>query len=172
MEKNRLPKTQKRLEKAYENCIKKGKFKEVDKESFHDYLIRSQKDILSAENDLKNEDFHWTRIKAYQSLFHMLNAILIKKLGFYSKDHSCILTALLNNNIITKEISSKMNIVIESITNQKKNPKESIQDIDDLRIQRNFALYKPKAWEEITKKDIQQELIKIKHNLNILASLL
>jgi hypothetical protein len=40
------------------------------------------------------------------------------------------------------------------------------------RIQRNFALYKPKAWEEVTKDDIKTELEKIKKNIQILVGLL
>ena len=68
-------------------------------------------------------------------------------------------------------------MIIEDVS--KDNPADSaitsedaIQDIDDFRIQRNFALYKPKAWEEVTKKDIESELEKIKNNIRILAGLL
>ena len=43
-----------------------------EKNLFSDYLTRSQKDIVSAENDFKNEDYYWARIKAYQSLSHRI----------------------------------------------------------------------------------------------------
>ena len=93
--------------------------------------------------------------------------------GYYSKDHGCILTALLKNDIITNEIASKLHLVVEDVTkNIISTTEEAIQDIDDLRIQRNFALYKPKAWEEVTKEDIEQELNKIKDNIKILIELL
>lgn len=168
----RIPKTKESIEKVYGNCKRNNKFREIDKNLFSDYLVRSQKDIASADNDLKNEDYYWARIKAYQSLFHMLNALIVKKLGYYSKDHSCILAALLKEDIITGNISEQLHLVVESITKNSQSVEDFIQDIDDLRIQRNFALYKPKAWEEITKKDIESELNKIKSNLKILGGLL
>ena len=171
MIKRTLPKTVKALERAYQNCEKRKKFREIDSQRFQDYVVRSQKDITSADNDFKNADYYWVRIKAYQALFHMLNALLVKNFGYYSKDHSCILTALLKNNIITNETASKLHLVVED-TVKETTSEDAIQDIDDLRIQRNFALYKPKAWEEVTKEDIEQELNKIKNNIKILVTLL
>lgn len=173
MAKSRLPQTAKALEKAYQNCEKRSKFRKIDSTQFQEYVVRSQKDIASAENDFKNEDHYWARIKAYQALFHMLNALLVKNFGYYSKDHSCILTALLKNKIITEDTASQLHLVVESITKKKIiTSEDALQDIDDLRIQRNFALYQPKAWKEVTKNDIEKELEKIKSNLKILVSLL
>ncbi len=168
-----IPQTTKALENAYQDCEKRNIFRKVAKDSFSDYVTRSQKDIASADNDFKNEDYHWTRIKAYQALFHMINALLVKNLGYYSKDHGCILTALLKNRIITDETASKLQLVVKGMTESNAATHEdAVQDIDDFRIQRNFALYKPKAWKEVTKEDIEQELNKIKNNIKILAGLL
>lgn len=173
MTKRTLPKSEKALEKAYQNCEKKNKFRQTDSQTFQDYVVRSQKDLASADNDFKNEDYYWARIKAYQALFHMLNALLVKNLGYYSKDHGCILTALMKNNIITDETASELHIVVERLSQNKTvTSKDALQDIDDFRIQRNFALYKPKAWEGVTKQDIEKELNKIKNNIKILAGLL
>ncbi len=172
MTKNAMPKTQQSLERAYQDCERKKSFRKIDRDKFQDYLIRSQKDIASADNDLKNGDYHWARIKAYHSLFQMLNALLVKNFGYYSKDHGCILTALLKNNIITDEIASQLHLIVEDITKNTITPEDILQDIDDFRIQRNFALYKPKAWEDVTKEDIEQELNKIRNNLKILVGLL
>jgi uncharacterized protein (UPF0332 family) len=173
MTKRTLPKTEKALEKAYQNCEKKKKFREVDNQKFQDYVLRSQKDMASADNDFKNEDYYWARIKAYQALFHILNALLVKNFGYYSKDHGCILTALMKNNIINDETATQLHIIVESLSKSSITTSEDVlQDIDDFRIQRNFALYKPKAWEEVTKEDIEQELTKIKNNIKILLGLL
>ncbi len=166
----RLPKSAMALEKAYRNCEKK--FRKTGRQNFRDYVVRGQKDLASADNDFKMEDYHWARIKAYQALFHILNALLVKNLGYYSKDHSCILTALLKNNIITDEIASQLHLVVDATGGSAATPEETIQDIDDFRIQRNFALYKPKAWEDVTKRDIELELGKIRTNIRILVSLL
>ena len=173
MIKRALPKTVRALEKAYENCEEKNKFRKINNEQFHDYVIRSQKDIASADNDFNNEDYYWARIKAYQALFHMLNALLVKYCGYYSKDHGCILTALLKNNIISNKTASQLHLIVKNVLESGiRTPEDVIQDIDDFRIQRNFALYKPKAWEEVTKEDIKQELDKIKDNIKILVGLL
>jgi uncharacterized protein (UPF0332 family) len=172
MAKSRLLQTSAALEKAYQNCEKRSKLREISSEQFQDYLVRSQKDIASAENDFKNGDYYWARIKAYQALFHMLNALLVKKYGYYSKDHGCILTALLKHKIITGEVALQLHVVIESISEKSASMEEAVQDIDDFRIQRNFALYEPKAWKDVTKEDVAQELNKIKNNLKILAGLL
>ena len=173
MAQNRLPQTEKALEKAYQNCEKRNRFRKVDSTQFQDYVIRSQKDIASAENDFKNEDYYWARIKAYQALFHMLNALLVKNFGYYSKDHGCILTALLKDKIITEDTAAQLHLVSENLTPKKVTTSEdALQDIDDFRIQRNFALYQPKAWKEVTKEDIKKELERIKNNLKILAGLL
>lgn len=170
--KRNLPKNIKALEKAYESCKRKNRFRKINSESFQDYVARSQSDLASAYNDLKAEDYNWARIKAYQALFHMLNALLVKNLGYYSKDHGCILTALIKNDIINDEAASKLHLVIKNADHKIKSKEDVIQDIDDFRIQRNFALYKPKAWKEVTKEDIEQELDKIRNNIKILVGLL
>lgn len=173
MAKRTIPKTEKTLEKAYLNCERRRKFRKIDSQQFKDYVIRSQKDLASAENDFKSGDYYWARIKSYQALFHMLNALLVKNFGYYSKDHGCILAALMKNKIITDEIASELHIIVESLSeNKMMSSEDALQDIDDFRIQRNFALYKPKAWKEVTKEDIEQELGKIKNNINILVRLL
>jgi uncharacterized protein (UPF0332 family) len=176
MIKNRLPQTEKALEKAYQNCEKRNKFRKVDRLQFQDYVIRSQKgqkDLASADNDFKNSDYYWTRIKAYQALFHMLNALLVKNFGYYSKDHGCILATLLKNKSITDEIAVQLHLMVEAVTKKGiTSSEDAVQDIDDLRIQRKFALYQPKAWKEVTKQDIEEEFRKIKNNIAILAGLL
>lgn len=168
-----MPKTEKALERAYQNCRKKQKFREISREQSSDYVVRSQKDLVSADNDFEKGDYYWARIKAYQALFHMLNALLVKNVGYYSKDHSCILTALLNSKIISNETASQLHLVVKSMAKESiATSEDALQDIDDFRIQRNFALYKPKAWAEVTKEDVRMELNKIKNNIQILAGLL
>ncbi len=171
----RVPKSNKALQKAYDFCVKKKSFRDAEKSTFVDYVLRSQKDIASAENDFQNEDYYWVRVKGYQALFHMLNALLVKHCGYFSKDHGCILTALLKKEIILDNIAEKLHIVVRDVENVRDfadSVGSAVQDIDDLRIQRNFALYKPKAWKEVTKEDIRYELDKIKKNIQILVTLL
>lgn len=169
--KNRVPNTGSALKKAYSNCQRRGKFKVVPNESYTDYLERARRDLLSAERDFLAGDFHWTRIKAYQSLFHLLNALLVKHLGFFSKDHGCVIVALMSTDVITLEIAGRINLLMDRVLSTVE-VKTIYEDIDEFRIQRNFALYKPKAWEDVKKEDVAEELSKIKNNFKILVELL
>lgn len=169
--KSRIPRTEKALQKSYLHCEKQGKFKAVEKASYSDYFQRAQKDLASAERDLQAGDFHWARIKAYQSLFHLLNAILVKHLGYFSKDHSCVIVALMQNNLLTADSASQLRLLTEKVIKHA-TARDIYDDIDEFRIQRNFALYKPKSWEDVKKEDVQEELMKIKNNFNILVGLL
>src|SRR3989339_1716350 len=98
--KTRLPQNDLSLISAFSNCEKRGKFKVVERSAYADYLTRAQKDLASAERDLMSGDLHWARVKAYQALFHLLNALLVKHLGYFSKDHGCIIVALMSYDII------------------------------------------------------------------------
>ena len=103
-----IPKTEEKLEKEYERC--KKSFVAVNKESYIHYKNEAYSDLQSAEKD---ESSKWAITKAYQSLFLMCNALLVKNLGSYSKDHSCIIIALLKNNILTKETLDKINSMLK-----------------------------------------------------------
>ncbi len=163
-----IPQFNTALGKAYQNCTQRGRFKPVDKSAYGDYLERAQKDLTSAERDLSAGDLHWARVKAYQSLFHLLNALLVKHLGFFSKDHGCVIVALMSHNIITPKTAEDLSL-LKQVALKDSN---IYQDLDQFRIQRNFALYKPKAWEEVKKEDVQSEIEKIKSNFKILVRLL
>ncbi len=71
------------LTKSFNSCLKK--FVIVDKSEYIDYIKESYSDLSSAE---KEDNEKWVITKAYQSLFLMCNALLVKNLGYYSKDHA------------------------------------------------------------------------------------
>jgi uncharacterized protein (UPF0332 family) len=171
MKESNIPKSSEALKKAYENCEKRGKFKKVDSQSYSDYVERAQKDLASAERDFNAKDYHWTRVKAYQSLFHILNALLIKKLGYYSKDHGCVIVALMKGEIINEDTAKELHLLVDRVLKQA-TAKVIYKDINEFRIQRNFALYKPKPWEEVKEDDVKDELHSIKNNFKILVNLL
>ncbi len=171
MKRSTLPATGKPLQRAYADCERRGSFITVDKAAYGEYVQRAQKDLASAERDFQSRDFHWARIKAYQSLFHLLNALLVKHVGYFSKDHGCLLVALMSNNIILEPTARSLRLLTRRVLVQATR-RSVYDDIDEFRLQRNFALYKPKAWEEVSIQDVQEELNKVKMNFRILLELL
>lgn len=142
-----IPKTRQALERSYRRCEKS--FVNIDKSLYREYQQMAYEDIESAT---KEQSPRWAATKAYQALFLMCNAVLVKKLGFYSKDHSCIITALLFHGIIPEESLEKIHSMLE-----KKDrlfaeipPKESFfEEIANIRIARNNYLYLPKTLRNI-----------------------
>jgi len=80
-------------------------------------------------------------IKAYQALFLMCNAVLVKKTGFYSKDHGCILTALSHDNSIPEK---KLDNISTYLKNRNKG-ENFFEEVSNIRITRNKYLYLPET---------------------------
>lgn len=142
-----VPKTKQALERSYRRCERT--FVKIDKSLYRDYQQMAYDDLESAA---KEESPRWAATKAYQALFLMCNAALVKKLGFYSKDHNCIITALLFHGIIPEETLKSIHEMLE-----KKDklfaeipPKDSFfEGIANIRISRNNYLYLPKSLRHI-----------------------
>ena len=137
-----IPKNEKSLERAYHDCTKKNVFVMISKESYKDYLDEALADLASAQKELKEGDIKWAIVKAYQALFFQCTAVLVKNLGVYSKDHGCLIIALLKNNLIKQE-------VLEKVADIFQHKKTLYEEIDRIRIFRNKALYFPKAQNKI-----------------------
>lgn len=142
-----IPKTSNALERSYKRCEKD--FVRIDRSFYREYQQMAYDDLESAS---KEESPRWAATKAYQALFLMCNSVLVKKLGFYSKDHNCIITALLYNKIIPEDSLTKIHDMLE-----KKDkffaeipPNESFfEEIANIRISRNNYLYLPKTLRNI-----------------------
>jgi len=142
-----LPKSKEKLEKKYNKC--KKKFVKIDSSAYKEYQTAAYEDFESAK---KEENPKWAIAKAYQALFMMCNSISIKKLGFYSKDHNCVIIALLSKNLISKKILEKID---EMLKNKDKLfagllPEDSFfEEISDIRITRNKYLYLPRTLRKV-----------------------
>lgn len=159
-----IPKTKDKLEKEYKKCEKS--FVKIDNRLFKEYMELSYEDLESARNE---KNARWTVTKAYQSLFLMCNSILVRKKGFYSKDHNCLILALVHDNLISKELLERIH---ELLKNKDKlfnefNPEDSFfEEISLIRIERNNRLYLPITLRTTKKKSDEivgevRELIKI-----------
>lgn len=142
-----IPKTKEKLEKEYKRC--ENKFVEIDNSLYKEYQSSAYEDLDSAK---KEENPRWAIIKAYQSLFLMCNSILIKKLGFYSKDHNCVILALLFKNLITKDVLIKIHQMLkekDKLFAELDLQESFFREISSIRIIRNKYMYLPKTLRKI-----------------------
>ena len=141
-----IPKTEKALEKAFEQCRKK--YISLPPQSYLDYQEEALSDLESAEKELQS-NVKWAIVKAYQALFLQCTAALVKNLGIYSKDHGCLIIALLNHQIIKKEALERIHAMLEH--------KQTLyEEIDSIRIFRNKALYFPKTQSKLAIEDAEK----------------
>lgn len=131
-----IPKSDTAVKNDFEDCIKRERLIGADADTYAEYLERAKDDFVSAKRDFDSKDHYWCLIKAYQSVFFACNAFLVKKYKFFSKDHKCLISALLNYGIDEK-ISEKIKKLLELNSRMEK--------VDVIRQKRNTALYHPKA---------------------------
>ncbi len=161
-----LPRTDKKMEKAYAQC-QKHRVK-VGKESYKDYFEEAYSDLDSAENE---ENDKWAITKAYQALFLYCNGLLVKKTGFYSKDHGCVILGLLKNSIVPKEILNKINKMLEQKKSGFKEQKDNLFiEIDHIRIARNKYLYIPKTQRKLNESP-KERIKEVKEIIQILSEI-
>jgi len=71
-----------------EECIQKGFLKhvKVDRKLVQKELDEAKYDLSRAKNSLKEDDFKWSIVKTYYSMFHAAKAVLFS-LGLREKRH-------------------------------------------------------------------------------------
>ncbi|MBI4146580.1 HEPN domain-containing protein [Candidatus Woesearchaeota archaeon] len=154
-----IPKTHRALERDYANCARHKTFIQIDKQSYADYRDEALADLASAK---KEDDVRWAIVKAYQALFHQCTAVLVKNLGVYSKDHGCLITALLKHNIISRETLEKVHSLLD-------HKKTLFEEIDAIRLSRNKALYFPKTHSKIGQEETTKVLEDVRQLIVILG---
>ncbi len=140
-----ISKNSKRLNKEFNWCSSKNTFVKVGKESYIDYMDEALSDLNSAA---KEENEKWAITKAYQALFLACNALLVRKLGFYSKDHGCVIVALLKHSIVTEEKLARINAMLEQkkkLFSELRPRMNFFDEISNIRITRNKYLYLPRT---------------------------
>ena len=161
-----LPKNKKALEKEYIRC--KKSFISLSKESYKDYFEEAYSDLNSAD---KEDNDKWAIAKAYQALFLYCNGLLVRKVGFYSKDHGCVLVGLLKHNIVPKEILEKIKNMLEekskAFTGIELND-NFFEEVSKIRIARNKYLYMPKTLRKL-KESSKERIKEVREIIQILS---
>ena len=140
-----LPKSKEKIEKSYTNCEKLKKYVAIGNSEFVSHLEKAKSDLSSIETDFQQEKWDWVIIKAYYSIHHAINTLLIKFLGFYSKDHFCSILALKNFELIDEDTYKKL-----------KNISTKFSDFTGFEISyslRKISQYDVEKWKQISKED-------------------
>lgn len=141
----KFPGDEKKLARAFESCKKRKKFVDVSKDNYLGHLEMAKDDLVSLKTDFDNMNWRWTIIKSYYAIFHATNALLINKLGFYSKDHICAIIALKRENLITKNLYDNLGSVYKRFS-----------DIFGFAVifeARKLSQYDVLKWKELGKED-------------------
>lgn len=141
----KFPKTSEKLEKSYETCEKRKKFVELSKDSYSEHLELAKDDLNSIKTDFEQKNWRWVVTKSYYAVFHATNALLVNKLGFFSKDHLCAVLALKKENLIPDELYKELGNIYERFS-----------DIFGFAIvfeARKLSQYDTEKWKELTEED-------------------
>jgi uncharacterized protein (UPF0332 family) len=99
--KSKLPKVDEQIKNIFSSCSKRKKFLETENSESILHLEKAKHDLQRAIKEFEDNCWDWTIIKAYYSIHHAGNALLIKKQGLFSKDHFCLIIALKYINLIS-----------------------------------------------------------------------
>ena len=141
----KFPKTDEKLERAYESCEKRRKFVELSKDSYLEHLELAKDDLNSIPTDFKEKNWRWVVTKSYYAIFHATNALLVNKLGFFSKDHLCAVIALKRKNLIPDGLYKELGMTYERFS-----------DIFGFAVifeARKLSQYDTEKWKELTEED-------------------
>lgn len=79
----------------FEKCVKEKKLVEIEasKEMIEKEIKDAEFDLLRARNSFEENDYKWTMVQAYYSMFHASKALILMK-GYREKSHYCLVIAL------------------------------------------------------------------------------
>jgi len=141
----KLPKTERGLANFLENCRRRRRFIKDVEGHYRKHLKKAKHDPTRAVEEFKDGCWDWTIVKSYYAIFHAGNALLSKKKGVFSKDHSCLIVALKAWDLVERGLFSRLARVYERFSDT-----ASI----DLTFQlRKISQYDVGLWEKLTRKD-------------------
>ncbi len=146
----KLPRKSKSLENILKSCKERKKFVKDPPENYKKRLKKSKHDLARAKDEFKEKCWDWTIIKTYYAIFHAGNTLLSKRKGLFSKDHSCLIVALKNWDLIDEELFKELRNIYENFS-------DTVSM--DLTFQlKKISQYNVELWEELTKEDAETVL--------------
>jgi uncharacterized protein (UPF0332 family) len=79
----------------FERCKERGKIVKIDGNTalVNKELKEAQYDLKSAEKSIKEDNYKWTIVQSYYTMFHAFRALLFSK-GYREKSHACLKHAI------------------------------------------------------------------------------
>ena len=92
----------------FEKCLNERRIIKIDasNEMIKKEIEGAKYDLSSAEESLHDEDYKWASVQAYYSIFHAAKALVLKK-GYREKSHYCLLIALRELYVKSKELDAE-----------------------------------------------------------------
>ena len=112
----KLPRKKESIEKFYLNCEKRKKYIEGRKEYAERHLKKSKHDLFRAVREFEDKCWDWTVIKAHYAIHHAGNALLLRKKGFFCKDHYCLIIALKHYDMVGENLFGELSKLHESFS--------------------------------------------------------
>ncbi len=141
----KLPSEKRSIENFFFNCEKRRKFITSDKKEHEKHLAKAKHDLYRATKEQEDKCWDWTVIKAYYALHHASNALLLKKRGYFCKDHLCLIIALKYFELIPDSLFKELSSVHESLAD--------VLGLDLTFQLRKISQYSVEEWENITEED-------------------
>lgn len=147
--KARIPKRKKAIKTFYESCTSRKKFIKVENTEFIIHLEKAKHDLQRAVEEFKDECWDWTIIKAYYAIHHAANALLVKRTGFFSKDHVCLIVSLKHLEVIPDDFYEKLRSLHSRFSDF-----SAFELVYSLR---KISQYNIVKWKELSKSDAEVE---------------
>ncbi len=95
------------MSEYFQDCLKKGKIKKFSRgqELASKELRLAAEDLKSAKISFSQNNFRWSIIQAYYSMFHAARALLYAK-NYREKSHFCLIEAIKTLYVEKKVIST------------------------------------------------------------------
>ena len=79
----------------FEKCVRDKKLIEIEpsREMIDKEMKDAEFDLSRARNSFEEQDYKWTMVQAYYSMFHASKALVLLK-GYREKSHYCLIIAL------------------------------------------------------------------------------
>lgn len=111
-----LPIKEKQIKNFFDSCSNREKFIKLENSEYNLHLEKAKHDLQRAIKEFEDDCWDWTIIKAYYSIHHAGNTLLIKKKGLFSKDHLCLIVALKYFNLVPDKFYKELGNVYSSFS--------------------------------------------------------